>query len=88
MQDFGAEIDQNFERLHGESKDLIQVPSSNIPAASGGLKRSKKPVVDTSKPAIKRGILQKSSPSWFKGWQERYVILHDGKLKYYKNIDS
>jgi hypothetical protein len=30
------------------------------------------------------GTLMKKSPSWFKGWQERYVILENRKFKYYK----
>mmetsp|Transcript_18036 Transcript_18036/g.30738 ORF Transcript_18036/g.30738 Transcript_18036/m.30738 type:complete len:192 (+) Transcript_18036:824-1399(+) len=35
-------------------------------------------------PKDKRGLLFKYSPSWFAGWQERYVQLVDRKLKYFK----
>ena len=34
------------------------------------------------------GILHKYSPSMFKGWQKRYVILKDRKLIYKKNKDQ
>jgi hypothetical protein len=36
----------------------------------------------------KRGVLMKSSPSIFKGWQERIVLLKDRKLKYFKGNSS
>ena len=32
-----------------------------------------------------RGWLEKKSASMFKGWQPRYVILKDRKMKYYKS---
>lgn len=32
---------------------------------------------------VLQGSLQKKSPSYFSGWQERYVILKDKKLKYF-----
>jgi hypothetical protein len=32
---------------------------------------------------LKVGFLQKKSPSFFKGWQQRFFILKDRKLKYY-----
>jgi len=34
-------------------------------------------------PETLSGKLEKKSPSIFKGWQERFVVLKDGKLKYY-----
>lgn len=27
----------------------------------------------------------KKSPAWFKGWQQRYVVLENRKLKYFKS---
>jgi len=35
-------------------------------------------------PQDKSGKLCKLSPSFFAGWQERYVVLKDRKMKYYK----
>lgn len=32
----------------------------------------------------KEGFLDKWSPSFFKGWQKRYIVLHEGTLKYFK----
>ena len=34
-------------------------------------------------PVEKRGFLEKYSPSMFAGWQRRYVIIKNRKLKYY-----
>ena len=69
------------------------MPQNNLGMASGGIEmpratiafKRKAPLVDENKPKTKLGTLYKSSPSWFKGWQERYIVLQDGKLKYYKN---
>lgn len=36
-------------------------------------------------PRDKEGYFQKQSPSWFAGWQDRYFVLKDRKLKYYKS---
>jgi len=30
------------------------------------------------------GLLSKLSPSWFRGWQQRVVLLQDRKLKWFK----
>lgn len=32
-----------------------------------------------------KGYLQKKSPSLFRGWQDRFIVLKDRKLFYYKN---
>ena len=34
-------------------------------------------------PIEKRGYLEKYSPSLFAGWQRRFVVIKDRKLKYY-----
>jgi len=36
-------------------------------------------------PKERRGYLEKYSPSLFAGWQRRYIILKDRKLKYYES---
>ena len=36
-------------------------------------------------PQDKEGFLYKKSPSLFVGWQERYAILKERKLKYFKS---
>lgn len=33
----------------------------------------------------KIGFLQKKSPSLLGGWQDRFIVLKDRKLKYYKS---
>jgi hypothetical protein len=35
-----------------------------------------------------KGTLSKKSPSMLKGWQQRFVVLKDKKLRYYKNENS
>lgn len=39
-------------------------------------------------PQEKRGFISKKSPSIFKSWQERYFILKDRKLKYFKSMSA
>lgn len=34
-------------------------------------------------PIEKRGYLEKYSPSLFAGWQRRFLVIKDRKLKYY-----
>ena len=38
-------------------------------------------------PQKMEGFLLKKSPSWFKNWQDRYFVLENRKLKYYKGKD-
>lgn len=35
-----------------------------------------------------KGILLKYSPSWFSGWQERYFVLDNKKIKWFKNVND
>ena len=39
----------------------------------------------SSEPQEKRGYLQKWSPAFLVGWQKRFLIVKDRKLKYYKS---
>ena len=36
-------------------------------------------------PQDKEGYLEKYSPAFLVGWQRRFFVLKDGKLKYYKD---
>lgn len=36
----------------------------------------------------KRGWVEKASPSWFAGWQRRWLVLKDKTLKWYKTADE
>jgi hypothetical protein len=49
-------------------------------------KKMKKPNANELK--LKTGFLQKKSPSFFSGWQERYVKLDQKKLRYFKGADA
>jgi hypothetical protein len=40
--------------------------------------------IKDDKPMEMRGTLHKKSPSMLKGWQARFVLLKDKKLRYYK----
>ena len=71
---------QKFERKSSKSKRLttvVQIKQKKLTNASvKGMKNI---------PMDKCGFIYKYSPSKFVGWQKRYFVLKDRKLKYFKS---
>lgn len=86
MQQFGEVYGENYKQLHGQ-KSLV------MPNLEGGLQKhgengKKEDDEDETKLKDLGEVMQKYSPSFWHGWQERYVELKNKKLKYFKSKDS
>jgi len=93
IHEFQYDFDAKFDELH-EGK-LVMPPPSNVSGPGAAMaeipfsKLSAGPKVNSELDSEeKKDHLLKSSPSFFKGWQDRIVVLKDRKLKYFKTEQS
>ncbi len=93
LNDFQEDFDAKYDELH-EGKPVMPPPSkvSGPGAAMAEIPFSRlqagPKTNHESDASVKSGHLLKSSPSFFKGWQDRFLVVRDRKLKYFKNEQS
>lgn len=61
--------------------------NSHSTALGGGVSRSPSVISNTSSLPQKSGVLLKWT-NYIHGWQQRYIVLENGTLSYYKSLDE
>ena len=88
LEKFRDSYGKNYEYLHGGSS--LVIPKDENGNRNTTIARKRKLTQEEMEAQVKdlSGTLFKNSPSMFKGWQERYFVLKDRKIKWYKNKES